>query len=110
LAKLYEKRYIRNTKKIVTFYYCKTRDRPKHTSHRCLFLEAAAGLHFDFFEPEFNSWSQCSAPHTSAKQWLSFWIQHSYLISVINATASQIEQRRLPKFSSFGLLLQNFQS
>lgn len=64
-------------------------DIPKHTSHRCLFLAAAAGLHFDFFEPEFTSWSQCSAPHTSAKHWLSFWIQHSYLISVINATASQ---------------------
>lgn len=47
----------------------------KHTSQRCLFLAAAAGLHFDFFEPEFISWSQCSAPHTSAKHRLSFWIE-----------------------------------
>jgi len=103
-----KKRYIRNTK--IWLHFTVNEWTPKHTSHRCLFLEAAEGLHFDFFEPELISWSQCSAPHTSAKHWLSFWIQHNYLISVINATASQIEQRKLPKFSSFGLLLQNFQS
>jgi len=32
------------------------RQKPKaHTSHICLFLAAAAGLHFDFFDPELIS-------------------------------------------------------
>lgn len=52
----------------------------KHTSHRCLFLAAAAGLHFDFFDLELMSWSQCNAPHTSAKHWLSFCIRKNHLI------------------------------
>lgn len=40
------------------------------TSQRWRFLATAAGLHLDLEDLEFNTKSQCNAPHRSAKQLL----------------------------------------